>query len=66
MRQGEGVEVRNRFEGNWVTGFEVADVEDGEDERLFRLRRRSDGVVLPALFSETDIQGERATPQPRQ
>jgi len=66
VRQGEGVEVRNRFEGNWVTGFEVADVEDGEDERLFRLRRRSDGVVLPALFSETDIQGERATPQPRQ
>ena len=65
MRQGEGVQVRNRFDGNWVHGFEVADVEDGDDERLFRLRRRSDGVVLPALFSETDLQGER-TPQPRQ
>jgi hypothetical protein len=65
VRQGEGVQVRNRFDGNWVYGFEVADVEDGDDERLFRLRRRSDGVVLPALFRETDVrEGELGAPQP--
>jgi len=65
MRQGEGVLVRNRFDGNWVQGFEVADVEDGDEERLFRLRRRSDGAVLPELFRETDVrQGELRTPPP--
>ena len=64
MRQGEGVQVRNRFDGNWVQGFEVADVEDGDDEQLFRLRRRSDGAVLPELFRETDVrQGELRAPQ---
>ena len=64
MRQGEGVQVRNRFDGTWVQGFEVADVEDGDDEQLFRLRRRSDGALLPELFHETDVrQGELRTPQ---
>jgi len=66
VRQGEGVQVRNRFDGNWVQGFEVADVEDGDgdDERLFRLRRRSDGAVLPELFRETDVrEGDRRTPR---
>ena len=64
VRQGEGVQVRNRFDGNWVQGFEVADVEDGDDERLFRLRRRSDGAVLPELFRETDVrEGELGAPR---
>jgi hypothetical protein len=65
VRQGEGVQVRNRFDGNWVYGFEVADVEDGDDETLFRLRRQSDGAVLPALFSEADVRrGDLRAPEP--
>jgi len=55
MKPGEGVQVRNRFEGGWVRGFEVAEVHEQNHEMLFRLRRRSDGVVLPSLFSEADV-----------
>jgi hypothetical protein len=56
--------VRNRFDGNWVQGFEVEAIEGPEDEPRFRLRRRSDGAILPELFPEADIRrGER--PRPR-
>lgn len=55
MRPGEGVQVRNRFEGDWVRGFEVAEVHEQDQEMLFRLRRQSDGAVLPSLFSEADV-----------
>ncbi|HVT75865.1 MAG TPA: hypothetical protein VHD87_02460 [Acidimicrobiales bacterium] len=50
------IEVRNRFDGSWSHGFEIVerlDV-DGAAPRL-RLRRLSDGHVLPALFSADDI-----------
>jgi hypothetical protein len=60
VRLGEGVQVRNRFEGDWVQGFEVAEVEEDGDGTRFRLRRSSDGVVLPALFSAADLRvGDR-------
>lgn len=64
MRLGEGVQVRNRFDGNWVQGFEVAEVEEVDHETQFRLRRRSDGVVLPALFSETEVREGELRPPP--
>ena len=57
MKPGEGVQVRNRFDGDWVRGFEVAEVHQQDDGMLFRLRRRSDGAVLPSLFSEKDVRG---------
>jgi hypothetical protein len=61
---GEGVQVRNRFDGDWVQGFEVAEIEEKDDERQFRIRRRSDGAILPALFPEADVrQGERRSPR---
>jgi hypothetical protein len=52
------VEVRNRFDGNWVEGFEVAEIEEKDNVRRFRLRRQSDGAILPALFPEAEIRGE--------
>jgi hypothetical protein len=48
---GVGVEVRNRFSDSWSRGFEIAAIE----EQLYRLRRRSDGEVLPRLFSGADL-----------
>jgi hypothetical protein len=45
------IEVRNRLDGRWSRGFEIVTIEpDG-----YRVRRMSDGRVLPALFGPDDI-----------
>jgi hypothetical protein len=50
------VEVRNRFDSSWSHGFEIVEcVGGGGPEPRFRLRRLSDGHVLPALFSADDV-----------
>ena len=49
------VEVRSRFNGTWVPGFEVADVREMDAERIYRLRRCSDGVVLPTHFGPEEV-----------
>ena len=49
------VEVRSRFDGSWVPGYEVAEVRGVDAERLFRLRRCSDGLVLPTLFDAGEV-----------
>jgi hypothetical protein len=55
LEPGTHVEVRNRFEQRWARGFEVAEVVgDG-----YRLRRRSDGSLLPAVFDADDVRRER-------
>ncbi len=52
---GTKVEVRNRFQGTWVRGFEIAEVTaDG-----YRIRRLSDGSTLGELFSRDDVRRER-------
>ena len=44
---GTKVCVRNRFLGDWTTGFRVAEVfRDG-----YRIRRLSDGHVFPDVFA---------------
>jgi hypothetical protein len=43
---GTQVEVLSRYQHSWSTGFEVAAV----DQRGYRLRRRSDGYVLPVVM----------------
>lgn len=48
---GTYVEVRARFEGRWVAGFEVASSHDD----LYALRRQMDGVVLPVEFANADV-----------
>lgn len=59
MVPGTRVEVRSRFEGSWARGFELVEVIESRDGRSFRVRRRSDGSVLPALFSGGDVREER-------
>lgn len=51
LAPGVRVEVRNQFDGSWAGGFEIAD----EDPGGYRLRRTSDRVVLPSLFSPGDV-----------
>jgi predicted phage tail protein len=51
----DGVEVRCRFGDRWVTGFEVCEVIRLDDVTRYRLRRRSDGSVIPTLFEEKDL-----------
>ena len=58
MRPGTRVEVRSRFESAWSRGFEVAERVDAVRPR-YKLRRRSDGSILPVLFDEDDLREER-------
>jgi hypothetical protein len=51
----DGVEVRCRFGDRWVTGFEVCEVIRTDNRTRYRLRRRSDGSVIPTLFEEKDL-----------
>ena len=48
---GTPVMVRNRFDGAWVAGFELV----GVQEHSYEVRRRSDHVVLPARFDESEV-----------
>jgi hypothetical protein len=52
---GTRVEVRSRFEDTWTSGFEVATTEGG----MYRLRRLSDGSLLPTLTGPDDLRRER-------
>lgn len=51
MQVGARVEVHTRFTDTWASGFEIAEVvPDG-----YRLRRMSDGAMLPEPTSEADL-----------
>ena len=60
VRPGTRVEVRNRFDAKWTRGFEVADLVDGDEPNgpKYRVRRRSDGAILPATFTRDDLREE--------
>ena len=53
---GTRVEVRNRFDGSWAAGFELAEPIDG---RGWHVRRLSDGSVLPSPFPHEEVRPER-------
>jgi hypothetical protein len=55
LAPGTKVEVRQRFDGRFAKGFEVAELA-GDD---YRIRRLSDGSVLPVAFHRADIRRER-------
>jgi len=55
VRPGTRVEVRSSFNGSWVGGFAVVE----HDETGYRLRRLSDGEVLPTRFADDDVRRER-------
>jgi len=48
---GTDVEVHCRFDQRWTRGFTVVDVTD----EGYRLRRQSDGSVLPAWFPRDQL-----------
>ena len=51
LRVGDPVEVHTKYNDAWVAGFEIAEVVDGG----YRVRRISDGTMLPNLTTETDL-----------
>jgi hypothetical protein len=52
---GTSVDVRSRYVGSWSPGFEVAEaVNEG-----YRVRRLSDGSVLPDVFTGDDVRAQR-------
>lgn len=53
---GTPVQVRDRFEYEFRSGFEVSQASPAG----YRLRRRSDGVELPIDFAATDVRPETA------
>jgi hypothetical protein len=55
---GTRVEVRAKFDRQWVGGFEVAEPVE-EPDRGYRIRRRSDRSVLPVVFSPEDVRVDR-------
>jgi hypothetical protein len=55
LAPGTRVEVRNRFEGRWSRGFEVAEAVTGG----YVVRRVSDAEILPVRFDEDDVRAER-------
>jgi hypothetical protein len=58
---GERVEVRNRFDGSWSTGFEVAEAlppPQRDAPGAYRVRRVADHAVLNATFTPDDLRRE--------
>ena len=47
-------EVWNQYSESWASGFEVVE----ETERGYRLRRCSDGSMLPDTISRSDVRHE--------
>jgi hypothetical protein len=64
IQPGSSVDVRSRFDGAWCGGFAIAEVVifvEGEDASpRYRLRRQSDGAVLPKLFTPHEVVPARA------
>jgi len=55
VEPGTKVEVRSRFDRSWARGFEIAEVVGSG----YRIRRLSDGSILPLDFSADDVRAER-------
>ena len=55
LEAGMRVEVRRRFDQHWARGFEVVEATDGG----YRIKRLSDGVELPTVFTADDVRRER-------
>jgi hypothetical protein len=52
---GTRVRVRTRFDESWSSLLEVAAVAGRERERAYRVRRVSDGTMLPAAYAADDL-----------
>lgn len=58
---GTRVEVRSRFDRSWARGFEIAEALEG----AYRVRRVSDGSILPAEFHDHEVRVEAGRPRRR-
>ena len=58
MHEGQAVEVHTRFDDSWSEGFEIAEIE----AEGYRVRRLSDGSVLPGVTSRSDVRPSSAAP----
>jgi hypothetical protein len=56
LSAGTPVDVRSRYVGAWSRGFEVAERVAGNG---YRVRRLSDGTVLPDVFDAQDVRPQR-------
>ena len=57
LEPGARVEVRNRFDGSWAAGFEIAEsTRDG-----CQVRRLTDGSVLPRVFLPHEVRDSPGT-----
>jgi hypothetical protein len=56
LAPGTKVDVRTRYVGTWSHGFEVAESIKGDG---YRVRRVSDGTVLPEPVSTDEVRPER-------
>ena len=52
MDVGQEVEVHTTFDNSWAPGFEIAEV---IDRGCYRVRRKSDGTLLPSVTAEYDL-----------
>jgi hypothetical protein len=61
MQPGTRIEVRSRFDRRWARGFEVESIlgDTTGVPAQYRVRRRSDGAVLPAVFVDDEVREER-------
>lgn len=55
LEVGDRVEVRRRFDAGWARGFQLVEVTPSG----YRVRRRSDGAVLPVAFPFDEVRKER-------
>lgn len=55
LSAGTAVEVHTGFDRSWSKGFEVVEATDIG----YRLRRQSDGSLLPVVFPVEDVRRER-------
>jgi hypothetical protein len=56
LSPGSRVSVRDRFQGRWTDGFDIAEIRDSE----YVLRRLSDDSILPGSFKPDEVRGPRA------
>ena len=60
FEEGEPVEVVSRFSGGWTSGFEM----DSVTRAGCRVRRTSDGTLLPVLFRFDEVRRSCPRPEP--
>lgn len=60
MKSGTRVEVRSRFDGSWSSGFTLESEDLDPEGRVLarRVKRVSDGMVLPDTFKPVDVRRE--------